>query len=211
MRHIIISLAILLGVAQTAEARFYMSPYVSVSSKKKIKPADAGKESSNTSQRTTYGIRAGLGLGKLFRLQLSVGRAQLDKSEKVSKASDDLEEIDYEEDLNMSTDDPDALVNTKEIQDKARLTAILDPGFWIFIARAKAGVQASQRKMSLTQGGETSEFTTPIKYSPLAGAGLGIRLGRMMKAMAEYTLIFTEFPEEKPFEREVSVSFSINI
>ena len=203
--------AIWLLTETVAIARVYVSPYVSISSKKKIEPAKAGKakETSKTAQRTTYGVKAGLSFWRLFNLQLSVGRSKLDKTEKVQDAADEFDEIDYEADLNMATDDPDAFIDTQEITDKARLSLILDPGFWILIARAKVGVQATKRSMTLTQNDVTTKTEPPITYKPIAGAGLGVRLTSRMKAMAEYTFVFYKFPETEPFEREVSISYQI--
>jgi len=209
----LMTLIVTMFAAEQALARIYVSPFVSTSSTKKISPAKtgSGKETSSTAQRTTYGINAGVSFWKLFSLQLSVGRAQLDQTTKTQDAADDFSQIDLEEDLKMDTSDPDSEVRKVEITDKAGASVMIDPGFWIFIARAKVGVQALRRTVSLTQDDVTTNTTPPILYKPLAGGGFGIRLSPKMKAMAEYQFFFYNYPELKPFEREVSITYSISI
>jgi hypothetical protein len=211
-------LAVIAGVilsSSTAYGRIYFSPFVSVSSNKNIDASKVGQTSSSssetavTSQRTTYGLKAGLSFWRIFRFQTSIGRSQLEKTVKTQYAVDDFEQIDFEQDLNMSTSDPDADVTTKEVMDKLRVSVVVDPGFWIFLMRAKMGVQASRRSISLSQNGVTTETLPPITYNPIAGAGLGVKLGRTMKAMIEYDFNFYKYPELKPLEREVSISYTI--
>jgi hypothetical protein len=197
-----------------AYGKVYVSPFVSISSNKKIEPSKAGgkgKEDATNNQRTTYGINAGVSFWRLFSLQLSVGRSQLDKTIKTQYAVDDFDEIDYAADLNMNTSDPEAEARLVETTDKARVSMIIDPGFWIFIARLKAGVQATKRTVEATQNEVTTTEEPPITYKPHGGYGFGVRLGPRMKAMAEYNFFFYKFPETTPFEREVSISYSVSL
>jgi hypothetical protein len=194
-----------------AYGRIYVSPFVSVNSTKGIQTSKSSKDKEDvtTTQRTTYGINAGVSFWRIFSLQLSVGRSQLDKTMKTQNAADEYGEIDFEQDLNMDTSDPEAEIRKLEITDKARVGVVLDPGFWIFIARAKAGVQATKRSVELTQNQVTTKEDLPITYKPTAGAGFGVRLGPRMKAMAEYNLFFYKFPDTKTFEREVAITYSV--
>jgi hypothetical protein len=204
--------AIIIGLffAIPAYARLQIAPYASISSTKKISPADAGKEDSKNVQRQTYGIRASFAMFRLLKIQASVGQNETTTVTKTQDAVDEYEEIDYEKDLEMSTDDPDREVKISETQRLGRLGIVLDPGFWILIARAQAGVQATQRIVELQEGTEAAVKTEePITYKPYAGAGLGVRLSPRLQAMAEYNIYMYKFPEYEPFEREVTVSFIV--
>lgn len=207
-----LTVLLLLTPGSLAFARFTVAPYVSISSTKKIKPQAEGKEKETLKQRTTYGIRGSIGFWRLLNFQLSVGQNELVTTEKTSEAVDEFDEIDYEQDLNMSTDDPESEVKITEIQRKARAMLVINPSFSIFILRAKAGVQATQRIVELEQLGQPKERTEPpITYKPVAGAGAGIRFSPRTFAIAEYSFFFYKFPETEPFEREVSVSFGVSI
>lgn len=207
----------------TALARVSVEPFASVSSTKQIKPDKAGKnktdstsgaatETETIKQRTTYGIRATIGLGKLFKFQLGVGQNELSTTSKTSAAVDDYGEIDFASDLDMDTSNPDKEVTIKETQRKGSAVLAIDPSFSIFILRAKAGVIATQRLFSKESAGEEPvNFESPITYKPTCGAGAGIKLGRSMYFMAEYSLFLYKFPEKSPFEREVSVSYGIKL
>jgi hypothetical protein len=200
--------------SQVTYAGISIEPYVSVSSKKAIKPAKAGSTTADetVTQRTTYGIRGSVSFWRLMKFQLAVGQNKLDTTTKTSEVVDEFEEIDFEKDLNMDTSDQDADVKTSEIQRKASAAFVLDPSFWIFIMRLKAGVQATQRLMTLQQGENPEEsYESPITYKPVASVGLGVRLGRSMYAMAEYGAFFYKFPETEPFEREVTISYGISL
>ena len=108
----------------------------------------------------------------------------------------------------MDTSDPEADAKVREVQKLGRATLVFDPGFWIFIARFKAGVTATQREIQIDDG-PVKIF--PPTYKPHSGAGLGVRMGRKASAMMEYNFFHYKFPEIEPFEREVSVSFSLNL
>lgn len=211
LSYIFIALALSFS-AEFAYSRISISPFVSMSSTKKIKPEAKGTEKETLKQRTTYGVRANVSFWRLFKLQFSVGQNELVTTEKVSEAKDEFDEIDYEEDLDMSTDDPDSEVKITDKMIKARLGIVLDPGFWIFIARTKVGVQATKRTVTLEENGkEPVTDEPPITYKPYAGAGAGIKFTPRMYFMAEYNFFFYKFPETEPFEREVSVSFNVSI
>ncbi len=205
-----------------AFARLSIEPYASVSSTKQIKPDKVGKTKSDSTtaaatetetikQRTTYGLRATIGLSRLLKFQLGVGQSELTTTSKTSAAVDDYGEIDFEKDLSMDTSDPEKEVTIKETQRKASAVLAVDPSFSIFILRAKAGVVATQRLFSKEADAEAPvSFESPITYKPTCGAGAGIKLGRTMYFLAEYSLFLYKFPEKSPFEREVSVSYGLN-
>lgn len=211
----------LLFQQSVAFARISIEPFVSISSTKQIKPDKAGSNKSDSTsgaatetetikQRTTYGLRATVGLSKLFKFQLGVGQNELTTTSKTSAAVDDYGEIDFEKDLDMDTSDPEKEVTIKETQRKASAVLAIDPSFSIFILRAKAGVIATQRLFSKeADGQEPVSFESPITYKPTCGAGAGVKLGRAMYFLAEYSLFLYKFPEKSPFEREVSVSYGI--
>ncbi len=131
---------------------------------------------------------------------------------KTQDVVDDFGEIDFEKDMNMSTDSPDNEVKLSEKMIQARVGLALDPSFSIFVLRAKVGAQATKREMTLTeQGKDPVKTEPPITYKPYAGAGAGIRFSPKMYFMAEYSFFFFKFPETEPFQREVSVSFNVSI
>lgn len=211
MKRTSVALAFWLGATQ-AMARVSLEPYVSVTSTKSISTNKSkGTESSSIDKRTTYGIRGNLSFWKLFKLQASVGQAKTEKTMETKDAVDDYDEIDFNSDLNMSTNNPSQEIKLTETQRIGRVGIVLDPGFWIFILRAKGGVQATQRIIEKEQQGQEKVITTAgPTYKPYAGAGAGIKFGPRMFAVAEYNLFLYKFPEYAPFEREVSVSYGIS-
>ncbi len=212
MKKLVVVALVAMAFSTSAKAGIDVSPFVSVSSTKTIKPADAGKEDAKTQQKVTYGLRSSIGFFRILKIQASVGQSETKTTTKTQLAADTFDEIDYEKDLDMSTDDPEREVKVTETQRTGRLGIVLDPGFWIFIARAQAGVQATQRIVELEEAGEEPVKTEPaITYKPYAGAGLGVRLSQRVRAMAEYNFFFYKFPEYEPFEREVTVSFIVAI
>lgn len=213
LRNLVLACGLWVLATPMCLARIYFSPFVSLSSTKSIKPTASAQEKQAIKQKETYGVRAGISMWKLLKVEASVGQSKLTSTEKTVDASvDEYGEIDLQKDADLSTDDPEAEVKTTETTNKARLGIVLDPGFWIFIARAKAGVQATQRIMTLQEAGEepvTPEI--PITYKPYAGAGAGVKLGRMAQFVMEYNFLLYKFPKTEPFEREVSVTFAVNI
>lgn len=198
----------------SAYARITVSPYVSIKSTKTVKPQkkDKTQEAETVKQRQEAGIRGSLSFWRLFSLSLGVGQSKLTTTEKVQDAKDEYGEIDYEKDLNMSVDDPTQEIKVTETQNNAKLTVAIDPGFWIFILRAKAGVTAQQRIIETEQtGSDATKLTFGPTYKPHSGFGFGIRFTPQMYAMAEYTFNHYKFPEIEPFEREATISFAISI
>jgi hypothetical protein len=211
----------LIEFSSAASGGISVEPFVSISSTKKIQPNKTGQknvsggsstETEIIKQRTTYGIRGSLGFFRILKLQASVGTNELTTTSKTSQAVDDYEQIDYQKDLNMDTSNPDKEVRIKETQRKGSAVLVVDPGFWIFILRAKAGVIATQRLLSKEASGEaTTNYVSPISYKPTCGAGAGIRFSSNMFFMAEYNIFLYKFPKKSPFEREVTVSYGFSI
>lgn len=191
-----------------------VSPYVSIRSTKSIKPKakDKSQETETVKQRQEYGVRGGLTFFRLLGIQASTGQSVLTTTEKTQDAKDEYGEIDYQKDLNMSTDNPDAEVKITETQRNAKLSVVLDPGFWIFILRARAGVTATQRILTVeeTDKPKTTKTVGPT-YKPHSGFGFGIRFTPRFYAMAEYNMFHYKFPDLEPFEREATVSFAVEI
>jgi hypothetical protein len=214
-------LLLLFGMSTLAQARISIEPFATVSSKKEIKPNKAGKKTASggaatetevVKQRTTYGLRGSLGFFRLMKLQAGIGTNELITTSKTSQAADDYGEIDYEKDLDMDTSTPDKEVKLTETQRKGSAVLVIDPGFWIFILRAKAGVIATQRAMTKEVEGEPAvKFVSPITYKPTVGGGAGIKLSSSTFFMAEYSLFLYKFPKKAPFEREVTVSFGVSL
>ena len=201
-------------VAPTAQAKISFSPYYSIRSTKGIKPGAKNKstEDETIKQREEKGIKAGVSFFRLMKFELGVGQSVLTTTEKTSVAKDEYDQIDYETDLNMDTSNPESELKTTETQNRAKASLIIDPSFSIFILRAKAGVTATQRHFEAQQdGGTPTKFTSDPVYTPHLGAGAGVKLGRMAFFIAEYTFELYKFPKTEPFEREVSVSFGVNL
>jgi hypothetical protein len=200
--------------ASEAQARITIAPYYSIRSTKAIKPGAKNKatEDETIQQREEKGLKAGIGFFKLLKFELGVGQSVLTTTTKTSLAKDEYDQIDYEKDLNMDTSNQDAEFTTTETQNRAKASLIIDPSFSIFILRAKAGVTATQRIIEAKQGdGPTTKFTGDPVYTPHLGAGAGVKLGRMAYFIAEYNFDLYKFPKTEPFEREVSVSFGVNL
>lgn len=200
--------------APVAQAGVTVSPYVSIKSTKSIKPnaKDKSKENETVKQRREAGLRASVSFFSIMRAQLSVGQNKLTTTSKTQDAKDEYGEIDYEKDLNMSVDDPEQELKVTETQRNAKFSLILDPSFGPLILRAKVGVTGTQRILDTeVTGQEKVTLTKGPTYKPHSGYGFGIRLSPGMFFMAEYEFFHYKFPEPEPFEREVSVSFSVSI
>lgn len=195
-------------------ARFYISPYFSIKSTKSINPdkKNDGVEGEKIRQRQEMGIIGGISFYNLLKVSLSLGQSKLTTTEKSQYARDEYDEIDFEEDLDMSTDDPDKEIKITETQRVAKLSVVVDPSFWIFILRAKVGVTARQRILDKKeQGMEDTSFTKGPTYKPHSGLGFGVRLTPRMYFMVEYGAYHYKFPDLEPFERELSVNYSVSI
>lgn len=200
-------------MAGTAQAGVTVSPYVSIKSTKSVQPGKKDKSTENETikQRQEYGVRVGVSFWRLFKFDLGVGQSKLTTTEKVSAAKDEYGEIDYERDMNMDTSDQDADFKLTETQNVAKASLILDPSFSIFIMRAKIGVTARQRilESQVADQAPVNQTFDPT-YKPHSGLGLGVRIGRSMYFMAEYSAYHYKFPEIEPFERELSVSYGMS-
>jgi hypothetical protein len=200
--------------AQPVMAGITISPYVSIKSTKSVKPVkkSAGQETETVKQRKEGGIRAGVRFFRLLNIQASAGQSVLTTTEKTQAATDEYGQIDFQKDLNMSTDNPDSEVKITETQRNARLSIILDPGFWIFMLRAKVGVTATQRILTVEEVDKPATTSTfGPTYKPHSGVGFGIRFSPKMYAMAEYNMYHYKFPEKEPFEREVAVTYALEL
>jgi hypothetical protein len=194
-----------------AQAGITLSPYVSIRSTKSVNPNKKnGTETEKIRQHQEMGVMAGVSFWRLFRTSLSVGQSKMTSTETTQAAVDEYDQIDYKKDLNMSTDDPTKEVKLTETQNVARFSLMVDPSFWIFIMRAKVGVTATQRIIEKEElGAQTSKVTKGPFYKPHSGVGAGIRLTPSMYFMAEYSAYHYKFPEVEPFERQLSVSYSV--
>jgi hypothetical protein len=218
MKHIIWQTALastLFLVSSSAWARVTISPYVSIKSTKSVTPGkkDSSTENETLKQRQEYGINASVSFWKLFKTQLSVGQSQLTTTSKVSAAKDEYGKIDFAQDLNMDTDQPDNEVKITETQRVGKLSLLIDPSFSIFILRFKLGITAMQRIIEKDEmGREPASITVGPKYNPHSGFGAGIRFTPRMYFMAEYNFFHYNYPTKvEPFERELSVSYNISI
>jgi hypothetical protein len=208
------ALALGLVGAPRAQAGVTIAPYVSVKSTKSIKPnaKDKSQENETVAQRKEAGLRASLSMGQLFSLQFSAGQNKLTTTQKTQDAKDEYGDIDYQKDLNLSTDAPDTELKITETQRNGKVSLVFDPSFSIFILRAKAGVTATQRILETEETGKDKmTLTAPPTYKPHSGFGVGIRFSPSMYAMAEYNFLHYKFPKVQPFEREVAVSFALSI
>jgi hypothetical protein len=196
-----------------AYAGLTFSPYVSIRSTKSVKPTKSkSTETETVKQRKEAGLRAGIKFWRLFSLQLGVGQSKLTTTEKIQEAKDEYGEIDYEKDLNLSTNDPLAETKITETQSNGRVTLVIDPSFGPFILRGKAGVIATQRQMDVErEGTEKVSKTFGPTYKPTSGFGAGIRFTPRMYALAEYNFYHYASPEPQPFEREVAVTYAIEL
>ena len=215
---IVASLVIFFAAPNVGIARISIDPYVTVSSQKTIKPDKVGAtstaktETSTTKQRTTYGIKASLGLTKALKVQVGVGTNSLTTTSKSSEIVDEYGEIDLKKELSVDTSTPTRDVKVTETQKKANATVIVDPSFGPLILRAKAGVVATQRALKKEEDGATTkDYLSPITYKPTAGAGAGIKLSSRTQFVAEYSFYFYKFPDTKKFEREVTINFGVSL
>ena len=213
--HLFMGTALLaLCCASQAMATVYVSPYLSIRSTKTVDPSktSSGQEDQKTQQYKEAGINAGVGFWRLFRASLAVGQAASTITEKQALAVDEYDEIDFHKDLNMSTDNPDNLIKITDTQRRATFSLEIDPSFWIFIMRAKLGVTAQQRIVQTeTAGSPNQTVTKGPTYKPLSGVGLGVILTPSMYFMVEYSAYHYKFPKMEPFERQLTVNYTVSI
>jgi hypothetical protein len=205
----------ILLVSSHAWAKVTISPYVSIKSTKSVTPGkkDSSTENETIKQRQEYGINASVSFWRVFKTQLSLGQSQLTTTSKVSEAKDEYGKIDFAQDLNMDTDQPDNEVKITETQRVGKFSLLLDPSFSVFILRFKIGVTAMQRIIEKEEMGvEPATLTVGPKYNPHSGFGAGIRFSPRMFFMAEYNFFHYNYPTQiEPFERELSVSYNVTI
>ena len=213
LKQLIVAAALASVSAGPAIAEVYVSPYLSIRSTKTIDPSKkAGQEDEKIKQYKEAGVTGGIGFWRLFRTSLSLGQATVTSTEKKSAVKDEYDEIDYNKDMNMSTDNPDNEIKITETQRRATFSLQIDPSFWIFIMRAKLGVTAQQRIVETREEGlPTQTLTKGPTYKPLSGLGLGVRLTPSMYFMVEYSAYHYKFPKMEPFERQLTVNYCVSI
>ncbi len=216
MTHRIIFAAFLLALmSQSAEARISIAPYYSIKSTKSVNPAKKGEtiENEKVNQREEFGLRANIRFWRLLKFQLSVGQSNNTKTEKAVAVEDEYGEIDFQQDLNISVDDPDKDISIKETQNVGKMSFVFDPSFSIFIARFKLGITARQRIITKEeQGLDPVTITEGPTYNPHSGFGAGIRFSPRMYFMIEYEFLHYKYPPDiEPFERTLTASYSVSI
>lgn len=199
--------------SQAAYSGINFEPYFSYRSTKGItSDRSEGTETETIKNREEKGIRAGIGIFSLLKIQASVGQSFTVTTKKTNQITDEYDEIDFEKELNYDPNSEVKDLKTKETDSRANVSVIVDPSFWIFIARVKAGVSARQRVVKVFEGDTMVLKKEPaITYKPIAGAGLGVKFSYNMYAIAEYSFYFYKFPETEPFERSVSLSLGFSI
>lgn len=219
---VIMGLVIGMMVSSVATAKISIAPYASIKSTKTKRKSkqDPSKEEEVIKQRNEGGLRGVLGLGRLFKLQASVGQSKLITTQKTDEVKDEYGEIDFQADANMDTSNPLNEAKITETQNNAKLTLVFDPSFWIFFLRAKAGATALQRIVDTeittfdAAGAATTSKSQVIvgpRYGAHSGVGLGVKFSPSFYAVAEYGFEHYRFPEVEPFERELTVSFAVSL
>ncbi len=207
-----------LTVSTPAWAGLSFAPYVSIKSTKSVVPGKKasnaeGTETETIKQRKEAGIRASLSFFRLFKTQLSVGQSKMTTTQTVSTVKDEYGEIDLSNELNMDTSDPDKQIKLTETQNVGKFSLMLDPSFSIFVTRIKLGMTARQRIVEKEElGAENQVIVEGPIYNPHSGIGVGIKFSPRMYIMAEYEFLHYKYPTQlEPFERELSVSYSLSI
>lgn len=217
MRTTLVAVTGLAGLFGNAEAasRFTVGPFASVSSTKSIKPS-ADKESSEevVSQRTTYGVRIGVGLSRFFGLDIKAGVNDVDRTKKAVAMRDEFGDIDFQKDVNVNPADQNASYRYQESQKLGTAKLVFSPRLLSFVwLNVGAGVRARKRDITVTDtaAGTKHRIDDPIRYHATGSAGLGFRLLRAFSGSIEYSFYFLKFPELEPHEQEVAVSFGVSL
>ncbi len=207
----VLLLFVALNLSQLAKAGIIFEPYLSIASTKSLKPNRAkGTESETISERKEGGLKAGIKLGSFFSLYGAVGQSKQTTTTTQSQIVDQFGQIDFEKDLDTRTSGKETKL--LETQNKAKVGLDINPSFWIFIVRTTVGVAATQRLVKAYEEDVLLKNINPEPtYKPFAGAGLGVRLGPKMFALAQYNFNFYMFPKKEPFEREVNISYGISL
>jgi len=209
MKIVFCSVFFLMSVS--AYGGLFVEPYVNIASTKSLKTNKANaSETEKTSERREAGVKAGLKLGKLFSLYLAGGQSTQITTSSEEQIVDQFAEIDFAKDLNMRTAGKETKII--ETQNKAKFGVDIHPSFSIFILRAAVGVSATQRLLKAYEDNILlKEIRPEPSYKPFAGAGLGIKFGPTMYALAQYNFNFYMYPKAAPFEREVSISYGLSL
>jgi hypothetical protein len=198
-----------------ASGRFNIGPFASVSSTKGIKPS-ADKESSEevTTQRTTYGVKVGLGLGRLFNLDIKAGVNEVDRTKKAAAMRDEFGDIDFEKDANVDPAAQDATYRYKESQKLGTARLLISPRLFSMVwMDVGAGVRVRKRDVTVSDdaAGTKQVIDDPIRYHAIGSAGVRFRLLRSFTGNVEYSFYFLNFPEIEPHEQEVAIGFGVSI
>jgi hypothetical protein len=217
-----VGLAVILAESGEAAAKtLQIVPYASVSSTKSIKPNKVGKKESTTvateetvAQRTTYGLRMNVRMGRLFNLQIQGGTNKLDQTRKASAMRDEYGDIDFTKDANVDTSAQDATYKYSEEQRLAQVMLSMQPSLGKMLkVKLGAGVRARERFLKITDNaaGTQTDLHDPIRYNAVASAGFQARLLRALSATAEYNFYFLKFPKTEPHEQEVLIGFGFQL
>ena len=208
---------LLFASATQAWAGITFSPYVSIRSTKSIAPQKKSKTGESTEKETVKqhkeaGVNASISFWSLLKLQGGVGQSKLTTTEKISAVKDEYGKIDVKKELSIPEDaDPDSTLTIVNTQRVARASLIVDPGFWIFILRAKVGATAKQNIREADDNGTVTR-SEKLMYGLHSGVGAGIKFTPNFYAVAEYSFEHYNFPPSlEPFERQLSVSFNITL
>ena len=80
-----------------------------------------------------------------------------------------------------------------------------------FLLTARLGGQARQTTREITSGGVITTEKEPIKYSPYAGAFLGINFGQYFRINAGSTVVFNDSKDMSKNEIQNTISVNIGI
>lgn len=215
MKNVIMFL-LFLGMSQVAHAysRFSIGPYASVSSTKIISPGDEGSSNEVATTRTTYGLRISIGLMRWLSFDAQGGINEVDRTRKAVAMRDEFEDIDFEEDANVDTSDPEAEYRYQEKQTLGVAKFMFSPRFFNVVwGQFGAGVRVRQREIKIDDmaAGTSESIKDPFRYHAVASAGIRFRLLRSFTGSILYDFYFLQFPELEPHEQEVSVSFGVSI
>lgn len=210
----IMPIFLLIFFSKTSYSGISVSPYLSIKSKKVTKKDknDPTKEVEKTVERQEVGVRGSTRFWRLFQLSLGVGQSQLEKTEQLLELVDEYDEIDFETDLDSENNAGTDIIKTKETQRLAKFTFSLNPSFSIFILKVKIGVTARQRIIESEIAGVPQDtITKGPTFNPHSGVGAGIKFTPGTYFMVEYGAYHYKFPKIEPFERELTVSYSVSI
>lgn len=195
-----------------------VGPYASVSSTKAIKPVagkNPGTSEETVTQRTTYGVKVDLRLGKLFTLSVNGGQNEVDATKKPIAMRDEYGDVDFAKDLNVDANSQSAVYRYRETQRLGSAQLVLAPALMKGVLWGKLGAGARARERLITISDEIAKTTKstkdPLRWSAMATAGVQLRLLRAFSASVEYKFYFLKFPKTEPHEQEALVTFGMSI